>query len=87
MDSNAIKLKYSIELRSLYFPKPESIRNSCSRNVIGYVTNGDYSFIGAKCCAVGYITLQSLFLVQNQYVLVRDRNSRQYRSAILNVII
>ncbi|XP_034249599.1 ribonucleases P/MRP protein subunit POP1 [Thrips palmi] len=37
-----------------------SIRNSCSREVAGFVQKGDFCFTEARGCGVGYITYSSL---------------------------
>lgn len=78
-------------MRKLWLPEATSIRNSCSREVIGFVKKGGYSYSLGKSSAVGYIAAAALpELVKSSFrnkILVRNTNSRLYRVAKLNVII
>lgn len=84
--------KYSQIMRSLWLPDPENVKNFCSRETFGFVTQGDFSFTNAKGQSIGYIVLRALpkLLHRNgkkkNLVLVRDTNSRQYRFATIEVI-
>lgn len=79
------------KMYQLWLPdKPKSIRNQCSREVIGYVTQGGFSYLEARCCAIGYVTAlglkQMLTLCEkNPLVLIRNTNSRNYRLAKIKV--
>lgn len=77
----------------LWLPdKAKSIRNQCSREVFGYVTQGGFSYLEAKCCAIGYVTnlgfKQMLIESSNNkkcLVLIRNTRSRNYRIAELKI--
>lgn len=91
-ESDLAQLKeYKSKMRQLWLPETESIRSSCTREVIGFVTKGGFSFATGYGCGVGYITvcsLPKLFTKNNKgYVLVRNTSSRQYRLAELEIII
>lgn len=69
----------------------KSIRNQCSREVFGYVTQGDFSFTEGKVAGVGYMTakgLEKLIKVSGKgkiFILVRATNTRNYRIATFKV--
>lgn len=76
----------------LWLPeKPKSIRNQCSREVFGYVTQGGFSYVEAKCCAIGYVTVlgfKQMLIESNNtksLVLIRNTESRNYRVAELRI--
>lgn len=83
------------KMRELWLPeKPSSVRNQCSREVLGFVTFTNFSFIEAKVTGTGYVALNSLPNLirscskgksRNVRVLVRSTNSRQYRLAKVKV--
>lgn len=82
------------KIRELWLPEhPASVRNQCSRDVLGFVTFTNFSFIEAKVTGTGYVALNSLAkLIKNCgktkgniRVLVRSTNSRQYRLAKVKV--
>lgn len=83
--------KYRNEMRKLWLPEADTIRNSCSRQVMGFVTKGGFKYTNGHCCAVGYIALNSLpefFSVNSKTkVLIRNTTSRQYRLAKLDIIL
>lgn len=83
--------KYRTEMRKLWLPEPETIRNSCSRQIMGFVTKGGFKYSSGNCGAVGYIALSSLplFFAANtrNKVLIRNTTSRQYRLAQIDVIL
>ncbi|XP_055855952.1 ribonucleases P/MRP protein subunit POP1 [Episyrphus balteatus] len=71
-----------------------SIRNQCSREVFGYVTRCEFSYIEATVAAIGYVTvpgLQKLMSVwkrakgSEKMVLVRGTKSRHYRFASFKI--
>ncbi|KAF2883050.1 hypothetical protein ILUMI_23127 [Ignelater luminosus] len=83
---------YKEKMRKLWLPElNQSLRNLCSRQTIGYVTVGDFSFTQAGGCAVGYIALGAILALLSKpiknRVLVRNIASRQYRLANLDIII
>lgn len=69
----------------------KSIRNQCSREVFGYVTQGDFSFTEGKVAGIGYMTakgLEKLMKVCGKgkfFILVRSTNTRNYRIATFKV--
>ena len=82
------------KMRELWLPTEiETVRNQCAREVIGYVTQGDFSFSEATGAAVGYVTLigfKKLIEVcdkskNNRKVLVRSADTRNYRFATFKV--
>lgn len=87
--------KQRTAIQELWLHKwPENVRNQCSRDVIGYLTQAHFSFIKAKSAGVGYITTngfrQLLNFLQKQqkgpnYVLVRCPATAHYRKAIIQI--
>lgn len=86
-------------MRDLWLPKPTTgVRNQCSREVFGYMTQANFSLSEATVCGVGYITLQGLrkLVAANDkmmggkrggcQVLVRGTQTRHYRLASLAVM-
>lgn len=84
-------MNYQKKMRELWLPQATSIRNSCSREIVGFVTKGDFSFTNGKGLSVGYITGGSLRALsinkQKNMVLIRNTDSRQYRLASVEVAI
>lgn len=78
------------KLQELWLPEADNIKDSCSRQVIGFITKGDVSFISGHGQSIGYIALSALkALVQNSQtdkLFVRNTHSRQYRLAKIDVI-
>lgn len=92
-DNSKMLNKYSSQMKELWLPTQiDSVRRQCSREVMGYVKHGDFSFTEAQSYGVGYVALQSLqLLILNSannaaLVLTRNTTSRQYRYAELEVI-
>ncbi|KAF6202598.1 hypothetical protein GE061_002996 [Apolygus lucorum] len=91
-DSKEIVEEHAKLLQELWLPSNSSIKNHCLRTVIGFVTNGDYSFTESMSSGVGYVSLDGLLYylstvpVGNE-VFVRCTNSTQYRSARINIIL
>lgn len=78
-----------IKMSELYLPKCTEVRYSCDREVMGYITLGDFSFSRAKGIGIGYIALPSLLRMideKSNIVLVRNIQTRQYRLAELNIL-
>lgn len=79
----------SIKMSELYLPKCAEVRYSCEREVMGYITLGNFSFSHAKGIGIGYVTLPSLLGMINKksnIVLIRNPQTRQYRIAELNIL-
>lgn len=77
----------------LWLPStPKSIRQQCSREVFGYLTQSQFMFHEAKVSGIGYITVNGLRKLlklkdgrRPNQVLVRDPNSLNYRFATITV--
>lgn len=76
----------------LWVPRnPCSIRNQCSREVFGYITQSSFCLSEGRVTAVGYVTLQGLEKITSDkrnpemLVLVRGSNTRHYRFAKFKV--
>ncbi|KAJ8978138.1 hypothetical protein NQ317_014194 [Molorchus minor] len=71
---------YASTMRKLWLPNATTIRNSCSREVIGF----------GKSKGIGYIAYESLFqllsLPCRNKVLIRNTNSRQYRLGTIEIV-
>lgn len=87
--SREVVFKQFEKMSQLYLPDCTNVRHSCDREIMGYLTMGDFSFAEAKGIGFGYITLDSLTeLINKQYnfVFVRNIQTRQYRIASLDVL-
>ncbi|GBP58115.1 hypothetical protein EVAR_40659_1 [Eumeta japonica] len=89
--SKIVPSEYVMKMRNLWLPpNVENVRNLCSREVLGYVSQGAFSFSEARSCGVGYIAYNALrTLLENglNRVLIRNTSSRTYRMAILHIIV
>jgi len=92
-DNSKMLNEYSSQMKELWLPtQVDGVRRQCSRQVMGYVKHGDFSFTEAQSSGVGYVALQSIqLLILNSankagLVLTRNTTSRQYRYAELEVI-
>ncbi|EFN60971.1 Ribonucleases P/MRP protein subunit POP1 [Camponotus floridanus] len=77
------------ENRKVNLPESTEVRNSCDKEVMGYVTMGDYSFLHGKGIGIGYVALPSLLEIirkKSNIVLVRNTDELQYRFARLEVV-
>jgi ribonuclease P/MRP protein subunit POP1 len=86
-------------LRSLWLPRTQTIKDSCSRTVIGFITKGDFCFTESQGAGQGYVVLSALLQLVALYrrrlregsdvsavwVLVRNPTSLQYRFAIITI--
>lgn len=90
VDKNyALKKNYREKMEDLYLPRCTIVRKSCDRDVMGYVTRGDFSFSEARGVGMGYVTVDSLIDLidaNSNAVLVRNTQTRQYRFAIIEVL-
>ncbi|XP_008555363.1 ribonucleases P/MRP protein subunit POP1 [Microplitis demolitor] len=85
----ARKLEQKKIMDELYLQKCTSVRNSCDREVIGYVVQGGFSFSECSCFGWGYVValpLLDLLKIKNNMVLVRNTQTRQYRCARLDIV-
>ncbi|XP_059053705.1 ribonucleases P/MRP protein subunit POP1 [Achroia grisella] len=82
--------EYVKSMRELWLPTDvNSVRFSCSRQVMGYLTQAAFSFSEARSCGVGYIAynaLNTLLKTGHNQILVRNTTSRKYRLANIQVI-
>ncbi|XP_075224547.1 POP1 ribonuclease P/MRP subunit isoform X2 [Lycorma delicatula] len=57
------------KMKELWLPSNTltiSIKDSCSRRIMGYVVSGGYSFTQSCCTGIAYVTLTSLFELYHQ---------------------
>ncbi|XP_032674885.1 ribonucleases P/MRP protein subunit POP1 [Odontomachus brunneus] len=79
----------SEKMSKLYLPKCTKVRYSCDREVMGYITAGDFSLVRAKGIGIGYVVLPSLVEMINKksnIVLIRNTQTRQYKLATLDLL-
>lgn len=87
--SHKATLEQSQKMSALYLPNCTKVRNSCDREVMGYITLGSFSFTEAKGIGIGYVAIQSIIAMidtKNNYVLIRNNQTRQYRTAQLEIL-
>lgn len=82
-------------MRELWLPiSPKSVRQQCSREAFGYLTQCQFMFHEAKVCGIGYVTLNGLRNLsklskltgqKTNQALVRDPNSLIYRLATISI--
>ncbi|XP_073968617.1 POP1 ribonuclease P/MRP subunit isoform X2 [Rhodnius prolixus] len=95
LENSSIKWidEHSEKMRSLWLPSCDTIKDTCSRTVIGFVSNGDYCFTEGISSGIGYVILNGLkeYLKSRTFneniVLIRCTHTDQYRLAKLNVIV
>nr|XP_022920798.1 ribonucleases P/MRP protein subunit POP1 [Onthophagus taurus] len=86
-------LKHKELMEKLWIPDVVNIRKSCSRDIMGFVTKGGFSFTVGKTVGIGYValnSLKSLFSVDNKFknkVLIRNTSSREYKIGQLEIVI
>ncbi|CAH2240858.1 jg27254 [Pararge aegeria aegeria] len=82
--------EYVKAMRELWLPsKIEAVRNVGSREVMGYLSQGAFSYSEAKSCGVGYVTFNAITKLLEcglNKVLVRNTTSRKYRLANIQII-
>lgn len=70
---------------NLWIPEnPKTIKNQCSRLVIGYITDSGFTYTEAKSCGIGYIVAPALKPLmgisgKKTLLLLRNTNTRNYR--------
>nr|CAG4640936.1 EOG090X07PD [Eulimnadia texana] len=84
--SSEICQQHSEAMKKLWLPKVKSIRDCCSRQVMGFVTSGGFSLKRGKGFGRGYVVGASLCQLQSRRVLVRNTNSLLFKWAILEVV-
>ncbi|XP_035743892.1 ribonucleases P/MRP protein subunit POP1-like [Vespa mandarinia] len=87
--SRKVVLEHSYKMSKLYLPDCTEVRNSCKREIMGYITLGNFSFSEAKGIGIGYVTIQSVIAMiarESNIVLIRNNRSRQYRAARLEIL-
>lgn len=85
---NLINSQYQ-RMCELWLPStPKTIRQQCSREVFGYLTQCQFMFHEAKVAGIGYVTvngIRKLSKLKGNHVLVRDSKSANYRLATLSI--
>lgn len=92
--ASLIRTQYD-KMCELWLPiSPKTIRQQCSREVFGYLTQCQFMFHEAKVCGVGYVTMNGIRKLskmmistgqKSKNVLVRDTNSLIYRLATISI--
>jgi len=84
---------YSKLNEKLWSQEPSSIRKGCSRELVGWVVSGGYSYRKGCDIGEGLVTMRGLQILLQKFpkssdinVLVREPTSLQYRKACLTVI-
>jgi ribonuclease P/MRP protein subunit POP1 len=91
--------KHREKLRSLWLPRTQTVKDSCSRTVIGFITKGDFCFTESQGVGQGYVALSALVqlvalyrrrlregnAVSALWVLVRNPTSLQYRFGVITI--
>lgn len=76
-------------MRELWLPSEVStIRSSTSREILGFISQGAFSFSEAKSCGVGYLAynaLSALIELGHNHVFVRNTSSRKYSLANVQI--
>ncbi|KAL2742562.1 ribonucleases P/MRP protein subunit POP1 [Vespula maculifrons] len=81
--------KHFQKMSKLYLPNCTKVRHSCNREVMGYITLGNFSFTKAKGIGIGYVTIQSVIAIiarKTNIVLIRNHRTRHYRTARLEIL-
>ncbi|XP_034942493.1 ribonucleases P/MRP protein subunit POP1 [Chelonus insularis] len=89
ISTNGIKELYLKKIRQLWLPQCKEVRKSCDREVMGYVVQGDFSFTESKGVGWGYVVMQTLLNLlekKNNYVLVRNTQTKHYRLARIEIL-
>lgn len=81
--------KYNIKLRQLWIPEvsqDQDFKSITSRQAIGFLCQGGFSFRIGKSVGLGYVPLLALKHLSGSQVLVKGRGQDQYRVAKLQVV-
>uniref|UniRef100_A0A1B0CL73 Putative ribonucleasep/mrp protein subunit pop1 n=1 Tax=Lutzomyia longipalpis TaxID=7200 RepID=A0A1B0CL73_LUTLO len=84
---------YREKMRNMWLPEnPTSIKEQCSRRVIGYATQSDFTFTDSKVSAIGYVTwngfrelIDTCRKWKQVTILVRGTTSLHYRGGSIAV--
>ncbi|XP_049958861.1 ribonucleases P/MRP protein subunit POP1 [Schistocerca serialis cubense] len=89
--TKSIVEEHATKMRELWMPNAKTVRKSCSREIIGFIYKGGFSFSDGIGMGLGYIPLPALLsFIKSPYllkpwILVRNKNSQQYRYAMLHI--
>ncbi|XP_049873943.1 ribonucleases P/MRP protein subunit POP1 [Pectinophora gossypiella] len=82
--------EYVKSMRELWVPSnTQTVRHSAAREIVGYLSQGAFSFSEAKSCGIGYIpyiALSTLLKSGHNQILIRNTSSRKYRLADLHIV-
>lgn len=77
-------------MRELWLPSNiDTVRKVASRETMGYVAQGAFSFTEAHSCGIGYVAynaLHTLITSAQTKVLVRNPSSNKYNLAKIEII-
>lgn len=80
-----------IEINDLWLLKNDNIKNSCSREVFGFLSKGNFSFSESCGVGIGYVTLGGIIKLAKSatcaqpLVLIRNTTSLNYKFAKLQI--
>lgn len=93
--TSQIVKEYLNQMKKLWIPEEQlSLKNSCSRVILGFSNKSHFSFSKSKSVGIGYMpgpALLELFNLWSEcksnlpYVLVRNPSTNQYRYALLSI--
>lgn len=82
--------EYVKSMRELWLPSDvKTVRFSTSREILGFISQGAFSFSEAKSCGIGYVAynaLSALIELGHNKVLIRNSTSRKYRLAHVQIV-
>lgn len=82
--------EYMKRMRELWIPSNiDTVRRVCSRETMGYVAQGSFSFTEAHSCGIGYVAYSALrILIESSQtqVLIRNPSSNKYELAKIQII-
>lgn len=76
-------------MENLYLPECKKVRNSCDREIIGYITKGGFSYSEAKGVGLGYVVLPGLLELlrdKTNFVLARNPTTKKFRMCKLEIV-
>ena len=77
---------------SLWIGDFNTVRHSCRREIIGYVTTGNMSYRAGGFVGYGFVALRGLVTLlsntknSNKFVLTRETSSLQYRFSSISIL-
>lgn len=94
--TSQIVKEYLNQMKKLWIPEEKiTVKDSCSRTILGFSYKSHYSFTKSKFVGIGYMpgtALLELFNLWSEsksnlpYVLVRNPSTNQYKFALLSVM-